>query len=317
MTTRLKALLTLAALTLLALPGIAQAAGCPNEEFRTGPSASLPDCRAYELVTPEELGRTQAITFTESDYAILSADGEHLALRTFAPLEPEPSLAGTRAVFSRTAQGWTAKSIVSPEVAAREITVTFPEVLFSSDLSQIAFEAEPTLNQEERENEPTQFEVGPVGGPYTVMAEAPKASGFTAISGANAGTTSVPAFNDVLFESRTTIFLPPGPERAIAEEAASGPSLKAFNCMIGRAGRCGSSMSEAKARTSKNSTRAGAAAWEQGTEPMVRGRSVLSLRMARRSSSRAVAVCTCGWMVGKRWKSQNPKGLSPNLNVGR
>ena len=151
MTTRLKALLTLAALTtLLALPGTAQAAGCPNEEFRTGPSASLPDCRAYELVTPEELGRTQAITFTEGDHAIPSADGEHLALRTYAPLEPNPSLAGTRVVFSRETQGWVAKSIVSPEVAAREITVTFPEVLLSPDLSQIAFKAEPTLNQEER-----------------------------------------------------------------------------------------------------------------------------------------------------------------------
>jgi hypothetical protein len=193
---------------------------CPNEEFRTGPSAGLPDCRAYELVTPEELGRTQAITFTEGDEAVPSVDGEHLALKTLgAPLEPNPNLTGTRAVFSRTAQGWVAKSAESPEVGAREIVMT--KSVLSPDLSQIAFKAEPTVNQEVRVNTPTAYEVGPVGGPYTLMADIPGSS-RTYVVGANTGTMSVPAFTDVLFESNDHRILPEGPERDIAEETEPG-----------------------------------------------------------------------------------------------
>jgi hypothetical protein len=40
-------------LALILAPSAAMGA-CPNEAFRSGPSAQLPDCRAYELVTPSD-----------------------------------------------------------------------------------------------------------------------------------------------------------------------------------------------------------------------------------------------------------------------
>jgi len=198
---------------------MAATALCPNEEFRTGPAASLPDCRAYELVTPEDLGRTQSMTFTGSDLAVPSVDGEHLALDTLVPIGPNPSLLGTRAVFSRTAQGWATSSMVEPGAGAQEFNIE----LLSPDLSQVALESTTQLNYEETLSATRFFEVGPVGGPYKLVAEAPSGHEYaTYFSGANAGIPDVPAFTHVILESTDHQLLQPGPERTRAEETVPG-----------------------------------------------------------------------------------------------
>ncbi len=193
---------------------------CPNEALRVGPSASLPDCRAYELVTPTDLGRTQDMTFTGEDHATPSGDGEQIALETNAPIEPDPSTSafadGAKAVFSRTPEDWTMKSAIAPGTSAD----AFSGDLFSPDFSQIALDSYTFLNSIERSPDKT-FEVGPIGGPYTVVANIPyRAEAY--FVGANAGTASVPAFSNVLLESSDHALPLPAAEHAVAEGTVEG-----------------------------------------------------------------------------------------------
>lgn len=188
---------------------------CLNEAMREGRSASLPDCRAYELVTPKNLGRTGAMSFKEHrDSALPASDGEHFALSTFGVFfEPGLSVRGTTAVFSRTSSGWVMGSISTAGLADKVIE---PQ-LFSPDLSQVAFASTDGLTQAQ-----ATLESGPVGGPYSVVASVSGTLGEiqgTAFAGANSGTSTMPAFNDLLLDSVNHALLPPGREREAAERA--------------------------------------------------------------------------------------------------
>jgi hypothetical protein len=103
--------LTLAALTVsvVSAAGIARAEECPNAAYRTGSSAHLPDCRAYELMSPPFKNSGQPLWQAYSpngESGLMDIGGGVGELGAF----PEISIYGAIAQYStqRTASGWTA-----------------------------------------------------------------------------------------------------------------------------------------------------------------------------------------------------------------
>ncbi|MFI5009619.1 MAG: hypothetical protein ACHQDY_05020 [Solirubrobacterales bacterium] len=112
---------------LLAIPAAgASADACPNETLRSEThSRRLPDCRAYELVTPPY--KEGAFVGQLSGMLGLAPDGEHLigtSLGVFAGSEDgtlggDSRLRGTAYELSRTSVGWATTALGPPESTYR------------------------------------------------------------------------------------------------------------------------------------------------------------------------------------------------------
>ncbi len=147
---------------------------CPNAAARQGPSAALPDCRAYEQLTPVDKGDSVDLFPSRergdiNDAGFAAEDGNQFLLYA------ESAFAGGDAffssyVFSRNPKGWTTTSL-SPGPGLHQLQ---PRAFDPVDLSEVGLEdrqVDQVPGQPEEQTLTSFF--GPIGGPYTTMASLP------------------------------------------------------------------------------------------------------------------------------------------------
>lgn len=175
------------ALVVPVAPAPDRSASCPNETLRTGASASLPDCRAYEQLTPvDKEGAREPFNygFGVGGGVLIGKEGDHVTLEA-----PEVSWGAGPAAgedpyfFSREAgNGWRMTAASNQP----ETGVDKPETqLFAPDLTSFAFLSSFQTSDTSASKE-IEYKTGPPGGPYTTVASVPRSD----IKGENSETSN-------------------------------------------------------------------------------------------------------------------------------
>jgi hypothetical protein len=140
----------------------AAADSCPNAAYRTGPSASLPDCRAYELVTNAFL-EGQPVVVTDHGLPLGSDTVIGADLGAGAGTGQDSGLSGAYYAFGRTSSGWSATPLDPP--TAEYANADMEDV--SSDLSAALFLTAPPNDHTEGEQDADEIVVRNSNGSFT------------------------------------------------------------------------------------------------------------------------------------------------------
>lgn len=143
--------------TFTTFPGASSAESCPNQAFRTGSAGGLPDCRAYEMVTPVDKENGDIVTLFDligdhAGFSQSSASGEKLTYSTYRAFgDATSSPYNSQYLATRAAgAGWSTHDITPPgegPLLSANLGLTNEFKAFSSDLSSgwLTTATEPVL----------------------------------------------------------------------------------------------------------------------------------------------------------------------------
>lgn len=214
-------LATVVALAALAVPvfllgaSVASADSCANAVFRSGPSANLPDCRAYELVTPPF--KNGGIPFGQS-----LLDGSHVVLSSLGafgePGDNEGANGSNYVITREEASGWSSVPIDPPaslfqnagriNVALEDVSQDFGKALFAE--FPVSSTKSIDLRYYVRQPDGSFVEIGPTVPPKTIAEWTPNSPNQPSIRYAGASRDLKHVFFKSSVGGTPTDFLWPG-----------------------------------------------------------------------------------------------------------
>jgi DNA-binding beta-propeller fold protein YncE len=214
---------------------------CPNQAFRTGPAAFLPDCRAYEMVSPidkngADIANGLSGPGNPGAYVQASVDGERLAYGTlFASFAGQPSsFKFNQYLASRNQEGWSNEGIRPPvrgHLCCEGLGLSFGVIrefsAFSPDLCNawLVDTQAPTLNADAQQGYPNLYRrdnCGADAGELQTLTASPPALP----AGTQAGYVNIHSVQGLSGDSRHAVFVA---RARLAPEAAEGASTQIYD----------------------------------------------------------------------------------------